>query len=96
MLQSTQKHADEHKFIVSVNKVYKRVASAIGVSRNFKKEMLNLQHRTISSYITLKIRKNQPCTNLDVYNISVVRKTITEFYIHEKKIPTVETVQMEL
>jgi hypothetical protein len=97
-----QKEADERKFVIPVSKVHERVASATGVSKSslktIRKEMINLQAGATTSYSTPKRNKNRPrpCTNLGDFDICVVCRTIHEFYIHEKTIPTVKAVLMKL
>jgi hypothetical protein len=60
--------------------------------------MLNLQAGAITSYSTPKRNENRPrpYTNLDDFDICVVHRTIYEFYIHEKMVPTVKAVLMKL
>jgi hypothetical protein len=102
VMKFMQKEEDEHKFIIPVSKLHERVASATGVSKSsittIKKEMLNLQAGATTSHSTPKIYKTRlrPCTNLDDFDMCVVRRTIHQFYIHEKRVPTVKAVLMKL
>jgi hypothetical protein len=63
-----------------------------------KKEMLSLQAGATTSYSRTSGYKTrpQPCTNLGDCDMCVVRGTIHEFYIHEKRVPTVKVVLMKL
>jgi hypothetical protein len=99
VMKFRQKDDDEHKCIIPVSKVHERVASATGVSKSsitIKNEMLNLQAGATTSYSTPKIHKTRlrPCTNLDDFDMCVVRRTIHQFYIHEKRV--VKAVLMKL
>jgi hypothetical protein len=60
--------------------------------------MLQLQAGATTSYNAPKRNKTRPrpCTNLDDFDICVVLKTAQEFYMHEKRVPTVKVVLTKL
>jgi transposase len=82
--------------------VHERVTSATGVSKSalkiIKKEMLNMQAGAATSYSTPKRNRNRPhtVTKVDDLDMCVVRRTIHEFYLREKRLPTVKAVLTKL
>jgi hypothetical protein len=102
VLQFMQKEADRRQFVIPVTKVHECVASATGVSKSalkiIKKEMLNVQAGAATSYSTPKRNRNRPrtVTKIDDFDMRVVRRTIHEFYLHEKRLPTVKAMLTKL
>jgi hypothetical protein len=102
VLQFMQKEADRRQFVIPVTKVHERVASATDVSKSalisIKKETLNMQTGAATSYSTPKRNRNRrrPCTKADDFDMCVVRRKIHEFYLLEKRLPTVKAVFTKL
>jgi hypothetical protein len=92
----------QRQFVIPIRKVHECVASATGVSKSavksIKNEMLNMQAGAATSYSTPKRNRNRPrlYTMIDDFDMCVVRRTIHEFYLHEKRLPTVKAVLTNL
>jgi hypothetical protein len=97
-----QQEADRRQFGIPVTKVHERVASATGISKSarkiIKKEMLNVQAGAATSNSTPKRNRNRPrtVTKIDDVDMCVVRRTIHEFCLREKRLPTVKAVLTKL
>ena len=91
VLTFMKKEAEENGFTIPVKKVYERVSTACGVSvpliKTIKKELDSVEAGTSRIFKTPKKNKNRPrpCTDLDDFDMCVIRRTINEFYIKEKK-----------
>jgi hypothetical protein len=102
VLQFMQKEANQRQFVIPVTKVHERVAAATDVSKSavksIKKKMLNMQAGAATPYSTPKSKRNRPrpCTKIDDLDMCFVRRTIREFYLHEKMLPSVKTVLTKL
>lgn len=101
-LQFMQSEADNNGFVIPVKRVQERVHAATRVSKAVikavKKEIENVEAGTSASYNTPRRNKNRPrpVTDLDDFDLCVVRKTIHNFYVTEKRIPTVKAVLAKL
>ena len=98
VLRFMQEAANNKTFTIPLNKVQERVAMATGVSKSvikeIRKEMQKVEAGTVCSYSTPKRNTNRsrPCTDLDDFDMCTIRRTINEFYIYEKTVPTVKAV----
>ena len=98
VLKFMRQEADGKNFVIPVNKVNERTGISLSTVKRIKKEMTDVQSSSVPSFSTPKQNKNRPkpFTDLDDFDMCVVRRTINEFYIHEKRVPTVKAVLYKL
>ncbi|KAG8294839.1 hypothetical protein J6590_093811 [Homalodisca vitripennis] len=91
----------EGTFVIDPKKVRERVATAVGVSRRtltrISAEKRKLAETTTSFETPNKVRKvPKKLTGLDDFDLGVIRRTINNFYLTEKCLPTLKKICSKL
>lgn len=102
VLNFMQEEASNGHFIIPVEKCQKRTAMATGTSistvKRVKQEQLNIESGASTSFVTSDQTRNKKSskTELDEFDQALVRRIIHNFYIDEKRSPTINGLRLKL